>query len=181
MNKIKTCAKHGIEYTRRCKPCQTENCAAYRLANKARIKAYQAAHYAKKTTEARQKRRKAASELPSMDVNAPAHVLISTVQKESLESPLEPSLKKKKCAKCKEPKLLDEFSRRKHTKDGREFRCKTCRNGENMARTERERVEGPRSDLHYGSNVITHLMEHSSHRHGTSKPAGCGMSPLEWV
>lgn len=177
MNKIKTCEKHGLEYTRRCKPCQTENCAAYRLANKARIKASQAAHYAKKTVEARQKRRKAALEMPSFDVNAPSHVLISTEQKESPET----HLTKKQCAKCKVPKLLDEFSRRKHTKDGREFRCKTCRNGENMARIERERAEGPRSDLHHGSNVITHLMEHSGHRHGTSKPAGCGMSPLEWV
>ena len=175
MNKIKTCAKHGIEYTRRCKPCQTENCAAYRLANKERIKAYQAAHYAKKTVVARQERRKAALEMPSLDVNA----TLSTEQKETPET----HLNKKRCAKCKVPKLLDEFSKRKHTKDGREFRCKTCRNGENMARIERERAEGPKSDLHHGSNVITHRMEDTPHRSAIGRRSlpTRGMSPLEYL
>lgn len=177
MNKIKTCKTHAIEYERRCPLCQKEYEAAYKLAHKEAVKAYANAYYAKKSLEARIKRRQIELGIPSLDVNAPTHVLISTEQKESPES----RLNEKRCAKCKDVKPLTEFSKRKHTKDGLEFRCKTCRNGENMARIERERVEGPRSDLLCGSNVITHRMEDSGHRHGSSKRDGYGMSPLEWV
>jgi hypothetical protein len=32
----------------------------------------------------------------------------------------------KTCTKCKEEKRLDEFRNRKHSKDGKQFQCKTC-------------------------------------------------------
>lgn len=48
MIKIKLCKTHGVEYTKRCKACQTARETAYRATNGEKIRASKRAAYAKK-------------------------------------------------------------------------------------------------------------------------------------
>ena len=158
--KIKTCKKHGTEYTVHCKTCQKDFRAVYVKNNAEKIKASKRAYYEKKVIADRIARRITAQALPSLTANDLAPVTVA---------------KEKPCVKCKKIKLIEKFIARHDTKDGHAGVCSACRSKANRNR------EAAKTQAAQPVWLTVHKMDDSPHRpiNRVSRRA-CGMSSLEY-
>lgn len=158
---MRTCKKHGTEYTVHCKTCQKDFRAVYVKNNAEKIKASKRAYYEKKVIADQIARRITAQALPSLTANDLAPVAVA---------------KEKPCVKCKKIKAIEKFIARHDTKDGRDGQCSACRSKANRNR------EAAKMQAAQPVWLTIHRLDDSPHRPISRKslPAR-GMSPLEYL